>query len=328
MRLRTALALSLAILAALFLIYKYAHEKSLLDLKNATLAVLPKILTAFLVIFLAHILWHVTKPLISRLLQRLEQRHAILATLSLLVNLLAVLVALSVLVGSVSTFITSLGLIGLGITWTLQTPILCFTGWILINIRGYYRIGDRIKVNDIYGDVAQIDFLTTTVWEYGSTWFIAEQPSGRMITIPNSLVLQTAVFNYTKDFPYVWDELVVSMAYESDLSHTKEIVLKAAREVIGDSMVKPIHQYREILKRSNLDYGISEEPEIFMTFADSWANLHLRYLVPAREKRGTKTAISEHIFKEFNKPENTDKIKPIYPRIQHQAIDSSGTVAD
>jgi len=328
MRIRTAFILGLVIVGLLFLTYRYGHDKSLVDFENAALQVLPKILIALLLFVLAQVLIHLLKPLISKLLGRLERRHAILATFSLVVNLVAVLAALSVLVGSVSTFITSLGLLGLGITWALQTPILCFTGWILINLRGYYRIGDRIKVNDTYGDVTQIDFLTTTVWEYGSTWFTAEQPSGRLITIPNSLVLQTSIYNYTRDFAFVWDELIVSMAYESDLSHTKETVLKVARQVLGDSMVKPIRQYREILKRSNLDYRISEEPEIFMTFADSWINLHLRYLVPAREKRGIKTAISEHVFNEFEKVENTERIKPVYPRIQSQRIDGSGIPID
>jgi small-conductance mechanosensitive channel len=328
MKARTAIVLGLIACGVLFLTYRYGLEKSLTDFKGAALRVLPKILIAFLVIVLAQAVFQLVRPIISRLLERLEQRHAILSTFSLIVNALAVLAALSVLVGSVSTFITSLGLIGLGVTWALQTPILCFTGWILLNFRGYYRIGDRIKVNDTYGDVTQIDFLTTTVWEYGSSWFTAEQPSGRLITIPNSLVLQTSIYNYTRDFPYIWDELVVSVAYESDLSYAKETVLTNARQVLGKSMIDPIHRYREILKTSGLDYRISDEPEVYMTFADSWANFHVRYLVPAREKRGIKTKISELLFAEFQKAENIERIKPVYPRIQSQRIDRNGLPID
>lgn len=328
MKTRTALLLAVASVVGLFLTYKYGHNKSLIDFKDALLAVSPKILTAVLVVVLAQLFIRIFKPLLSRVLGKIEQRKAVLAVFSLLLNVLAVLAALSVLVGSLSTFMTSLGLVGLGLTLALQTPILCLTGWVLINVKRQYRVGDRIRVNDIYGDVTEIDFLTTTVWEYGSTWFTAEQPSGRLITIPNSIVLQTAVYNYTRDFAYIWDELDISMAYESDFPHTKQTILTAAKDVLGDSMAGPIRQYREILKQSNLDYRISEEPEVFMTFADSWANLHLRYLVPARQRRTIKTAISEKIFLEAAKPENAEKIRPSYPKIQVQSIDKGGTPRD
>lgn len=137
MRIRTALILGLIILGLLFLTYRYGHDKSLSDFRNAALQILPKILIAFLLLVLAQVLIRLLKPLLYKLLGKLQQRHAILATFSLVLNVVAVLAALSVLVGSVSTFIPSLGLVGLGITWALQTPILCFTGWILINVRAY-----------------------------------------------------------------------------------------------------------------------------------------------------------------------------------------------
>ena len=75
------------------------------------------------------------------------------------------------------------GLVGLALSWALQTPIESFTGWLLNSFQGYYRVGDRIEVADVFGDVAEIDLLTTTVWELGGpqrTGFIhAEQPTGR-----------------------------------------------------------------------------------------------------------------------------------------------------
>lgn len=328
MRIWTIISLIVILIALIVLSFFLGQDVSLIKLKDSFVNFLPKLFTAFLLIILAQVLNGLLRPLLDNLLRRFDQRDALIAVFSLLLNIVAVLAALSILVGSVSSFITSLGLVGLGITWALQTPILCFTGWILINIKRYYRVGDRIKVNDIYGDVTQIDFLNTVVWEYGSTWFTAEQPSGRLITIPNSLVLQTSVFNYTRDFEYIWDELAVSMSYESDLVFTKVTVLKAANQTLGDSMVEPVRRYREILKQSKLDYSISEEPEVYITFDDSWVNLNLRYLVPARERRGTKNAILENIFAAFTKAENAARIKPVYPRTQIQQIDKSGMPKD
>ena len=328
MRIKAYSLIVFIIVALIILAYKYGQAKSLIDLKNSLINYAPRILAALLVIVLVQILIQLIKPVLFNFLKRVKQKDAVIKLFSLVINVLTVIAALSLLLGSVSSFITSLGLIGLGITWALQTPILCFTGWILINVKGYYRVGDRISVKEIYGDVSEIDFLNTTVWEYGASWFTAEQPSGRLITIPNSFVLETPVFNYTRDFQYVWDEVTVSIAYESDLAYTKNVIIEAANHVLGDSMIEPIRQYREILKKSNLDYRISEEPEIYLTFSDSWVNLHLRYLVDAREKRGTTTALLENIFNEFAKPENKERIKPIYPRGQVQNIDSKGMPLD
>jgi small-conductance mechanosensitive channel len=328
MRIWTPISFIVILIVLIILTFFFGQGVSLLKFKDSIVGFLPKLFTALLLIILAQVLIRLLRPLLGTLLRTFDQRDALIAVFSLLLNIIAALAALSILVGSVSSFITSLGLVGLGITWALQTPILCFTGWILINIKRYYRVGDRIRVNDIYGDVTQIDFLNTVVWEYGSTWFTAEQPSGRLITIPNSLVLQTSIFNYTRDFEYIWDEVTVSMSYESDLLFTKVTVLKTAHQILGDSMVDPIRRYREILKKSRLDYRISEEPEVFITFEDSWVNLNLRYLVPARERRGTKNAILEGIFAEFAKPENAARIKPVYPRSQIQQIDKSGMPKD
>lgn len=328
MKIRTTVFLAILISALIYVTYLFGLEKSLVDFKDAVLKTLPKILTALLLVVLAQIVVRLIKPTISRVLGRLDQRDAIMAVIGLMIHALAILAALSVVVGSVSYFITSLGLIGLGITWALQTPILCFTGWILINLRGFYRVGDRIKVNDIYGDVSQIDFLTTTIWENGSTWFTAEQPSGRLITIPNSLLLQTAIYNYTRDFPFVWDEISFSMSYESDLNFTRSTVMQAAGDVLADSMVEPIRSYREILKRANLNHNISDSPEIYLSFADSWVNLHLRYLVAVRGKRRIRSEILEKVLRAFSDPENAARIKPVYPRVQSQRIGLDGMPLD
>ena len=70
----------------------------------------------------------------------------------------------------------------------------------------------------MFGDVYQIDYLATTVWEIGSPgqggFVQAEQPTGRLITFPNNEVLAGTVVNLTRDFPYVWDELTVRVMDE------------------------------------------------------------------------------------------------------------------
>jgi len=91
----------------------------------------------------------------------------------------------------------SLGLISLVLGFALQTPISSFIGWIYIIIRNPYRIGDRIEINQFKGDVIEIGYVDTTLWEFAGDYLTNDLPSGRLIRFPNTMVLQSAVFNYS-----------------------------------------------------------------------------------------------------------------------------------
>jgi len=174
------------------------------------------------------------RPVVRRVTRGWERANALGVLLSLSIWLLALGIAVSVIAGDIRALIGSIGLVGLALSWALQTPIESFTGWLLNSSRGYYRVGDRIAVGEIFGDVYRIDALTTTVWEYGGpdraggAMVTAEQPTGRLITFPNNEVLAGSIVNYTRDFPYVWDELTVPVGNRSDLDYAME-VLKRSR---------------------------------------------------------------------------------------------------
>ncbi len=61
----------------------------------------------------------------------------------------------------------------------------------------------------------------------------AEQPTGRLVTFPNNEVLAGTVVNLTRDFPYVWDEMSVSIANESDLRLAISVLKKIADDLLG-----------------------------------------------------------------------------------------------
>jgi small-conductance mechanosensitive channel len=151
------------------------------------------------------VLTSIVRPPLRRLLASWTRANAISALAGVLIWILAISAALSVIVGDPRTLLGSVGLIGLALSWALQQPIESFTAWLLNSFRGYYRVGDRIAVGDVFGDVYRIDFLTTTVWEAGGPDKPVQgaQPTGALVTFPNSEVLRANVTNYTRDFPYV-----------------------------------------------------------------------------------------------------------------------------
>lgn len=289
---------------------------------------LPKILVALAILVLTWLFVRLLKFILSRTSRQTQSSGATITLIVICIWLFAIGLAISVVAGDIRALVGSLGLIGLALSWSLQTPIESFTGWLLNSFRGYYRIGDRISVGDVFGDVYKIDFLTTTVWEIGAPFrqgFVqAEQPTGRLVTFPNNEILTGTVVNLTGDFPFVWDELAISVANESDIREAMNVLEKVATDLLGDYMKEPSEKYYRTLQRSGLDYEVPDKPQVFLSIGDSWTDIIIRYLVGATERRKWKSELSLLVIEELDKAEYEGKIIPVYPRQQVQFIRPDG----
>jgi small-conductance mechanosensitive channel len=199
---------------------------TLRDLLMGFVGFLPQLVIGVAILLLAALVQAIVRPVLRRVLRSWTRANAIAALVGIVIWLAAISAALSVMVGDPRTLLGSVGLIGLALSWALQAPIESFTAWLLNSFRSYYRVGDRIGVGDVFGDVFRIDFLTTTVWEAGGPGKPVQgaQPTGALVTFPNSEVLRANVVNYTRDFPYVWDELDVSVTNQSDLVYRRRLI--------------------------------------------------------------------------------------------------------
>jgi small-conductance mechanosensitive channel len=288
------------------------------SLWNTFVRNLPRYIVATLVLLLAGLLARALRPLLRRALGDWERAQAFTALAGVLIWVFALGIAVSVLVGDVRALVGSLGLIGLALSWALQTPIESFTGWLMNGMRGYYRVGDRVAVGEVMGDVFRIDFFTTTVWEIGSpgrpgAFVNAEQPTGRMITFPNHEVLTGSIVNYTRDFPFVWDEVTIPVANASELGYAMEVLRGVAEKVLGEEMADPAAAYETVLRQRHLESVIPRGPEVFVSLADARTNLSVRYLVNARERRVWKSRLVQAAMEALNDPSHGDRILPPPP---------------
>ena len=276
----------------------------------------PRLIIALVLILLAAALAKVVRMLLERFLGRWERTHALSALLQIGILLVAVGAALSVLAGDARALIGSVGLVGLALSWALQTPIESFAGWLMNSFRGYYRTGDRIEVGDVFGDVYKIDVLTTTVWEAGGpeNSVAGAQPTGAMITFPNWEVLRSNIINYSRDFPYVWDEVTINVAGESDLPYTIRVFERLALDLFGAKMAGPAREYKQLLERARLAFDVDEEPRVFISLTDAWVDCTVRYLAPARARRRWSSDLAVALCLEMAKPEHNGKIIDGYPR--------------
>jgi small-conductance mechanosensitive channel len=229
-------------------------------------------------------------------------RYNLRRLLRLMTMLILTLIAVEALVANWTTAVVSLGLITLILGFALQTPITSFIGWIYIIVRIPYRIGDRIRLGDSAGDVIDIGYLDTTLWEYGGTLVGHDDPSGRIIKFPNSNVLSSAIYNYSWSmFPFVWNQVALHVGYQSDLKFVAETMMDAAREELGGAAER-VAQLREPLSDTHINPAdIREEPTIsFRASENSWIEASVRYLVLPRDASDVSTRLLERIVTAFN----------------------------
>lgn len=286
------------------------------ELWTSAVDMAPKLAVALALVFTAWLLSLVLRLLVQRSSTSWPRAAAMGALLRIGLFLAAIAVGLSIIAGDARALLGSVGLIGLALSWALQTPIESFTGWLLNSFQGYYRVGDRIEVGEVFGDVTRIDVLTTTVWEAGGAGkaVAGAQPTGALITFPNWEVLRSNVINYSRDFPYVWDELTIGIANESDFTYTMEVVRGAATGLLREMMAEPAESYQTLLRQARLEFDINELPSVFLAPADAWTDCTIRYLVGVRQRRAWASRLLITIDEELARDIHRGRIVSAYPR--------------
>lgn len=213
------------------------------------------------------------------------------------------IIVVSILFANWYTAVVSLGLVSLILGFALQTPITSFIGWAYILIRSPYRVGDRIRIGNATGDVIDVSYLDTTLWEFGGEYLSTDHPSGRIIKFPNSSVLSTAVYNYSWPlFPYIWNEIKFNIAYESDLDFVSRTLREIAEEEIGEAMLDRVRTFRSLLSETPVDQlEVREYPAVlFRVSSNTWLEAIVRYLVEPKRAGRVKTKLIEKMLAALN----------------------------
>jgi small-conductance mechanosensitive channel len=196
---------------------------------------------------------------------------------------------------------TAFGVAGAGVAFALQEVIASVAGWIAISAGGFFKTGDRVQLGGIKGDVIDISVLRTTVMELGQ-WVDADLYNGRIVKIANSYVFKEPVFNYSSDFPFLWDEIKIPIRYGSDLALADRMLQEIAGEIVGDYGVQAAASWHEVAKKYLVE-NANTEPMVTMVANDNWCEFTLRYTVDYRKRRTTKSALFRRIVEAIDRSE-------------------------
>ncbi len=195
------------------------------------------------------------------------------------------------------TLATFLGLVSAGIAIALKDPLTNLAGWAFIVSRRPFDVGDRIEIGGHKGDVIDQRLFQFTLNEIGG-WVDADQSTGRIVHIPNGRIFTDPVANYDKGFKYIWNEVPVTVTFESNWKKAREVLtaiaFKHAEHLTAEAE-------RDLLTASR-QYFINYKkltPIVYVTGVDFGVQLTMRYLIEPRRRRGTVAAIWEDILTEF-----------------------------
>ncbi|SFW55387.1 mechanosensitive ion channel family protein [Cellulophaga fucicola] len=219
---------------------------------------------------------------------------------------LLLIITISFFTGSIKDFALAVGFLTAGITITLQELILSVAGSFYIFFVGVYKPGDRIEINNIKGDVIDIDSVYTTMMEIGE-WVSSDNYSGRIVKLSNAFVFKGPVYNYSKDFPFVWDEFNIPIRYGSDVELAKAIVVKIASETLSEYVSKSISEWSQVVNKFYIE-NAEVDPTLAITMTDNWIQFNLRYIVDYKKRRYTKSILNELIGKEIQKTDGKVKL--------------------
>ncbi len=183
----------------------------------------------------------------------------------------------------------ALGVAGAGIAFALQEVIASFAGWLTIVFGGFYKTGDRVQLGGIKGDVMDIGVLRTTIMETGQ-WVDGDLYNGRIVLVANSFVYKEPVFNYSGDFPFLWDEVKIPIQYGSNYDKTTEILHQIGKEVAGDLTEQSREKWKNLQNKYRLEDS-QTEPMVSIIANDNWVEYTLRYVVSYKKRRLTKTEL-------------------------------------
>ncbi|GAB2628382.1 mechanosensitive ion channel family protein [Novilysobacter erysipheiresistens] len=235
--------------------------------------------------------------------QEAVTRYNLERVLRLAVYLLLAVIVISVLFANWYAAAASLGLISLVLGFALQTPITSLIGWVYILAREPYRVGDRIRIGEATGDVIDVDYLDTTLWEVGGEYISTDHPSGRLVKFPNANVLSTAVYNYSWPvFPYIWNEITFQVAYDSDLEFVDRVMRETVEEALGEAMIERVRTFREILAQTPVDQvEVNERPSVlFRVSSNTWVEATVRYVIEPKRAGSVKTRLIVEMLHRLN----------------------------
>ena len=237
------------------------------------------ILIALALVFVLSAAW---RRATYRYVRDARRRRQVMLIRRFVTGSLMVLVIALGFVSEFSSLATFAGFLTAGIAVALQTVILSIAAYFFLIGRYGVRVGDRLTVGGVTGDVIEVGLVRLYLMELSGTG-IDLYPTGRVVVFSNSVMFQAAPF--FKQLPgtaYAWHEVAVTLASEANLAMVEKKLLEAVNSVFTRYQ-QSIDRQHALVQRI-LDTPIAAPaPNAKLQFSDGGPEFVVRYPVELQQ---------------------------------------------
>jgi small-conductance mechanosensitive channel len=237
------------------------------------------ILLALAVILVLSEIW---RRVTFRYVKDARRRRQFLVLRRVVIGFLIVIVLILGFVSEFSSLATFAGFITAGIAVGLQAVLLSVAAYFFIIGRYGIRVGDRISVAGITGDVVDIGLVRLYLMELAGTG-LDFYPTGRIVVFSNAVLFQTGtpLFKQIPGTEYAWHEVVVMIAPQGNHKEAQAKLVAAVDAVYSQYRQEIERQHAAIERRVDIQIE-TPRPEARLQFADAGLELLVRYPVEIR----------------------------------------------
>lgn len=180
-------------------------------------------------------------------------------------------------IGSLATFA---GLLTAGLVVALQNVLLSIVGYFFLVGKHGLRVGDRVQVAGVSGNIIDIGLMRLHLMEVGG-YGAASRATGRVVVFPNAVVFQanSGIFKQAPGAKFVWHEIRLTLAPGSDYQEAEKRMLEAVNSVFTgykETIERQHHHMVQELAPLTMD---SPAPESRLDLTGAGLTISLRYPV-------------------------------------------------
>lgn len=273
-------------------------------------SLLARLLETVVLLAVLVMLQQLTYRLINRNVPDVERRHQLRVWARLFFFVMITFALIALWLPSGQTVLQVLAVLAAGLALTLSRPIASLLAWMVIMIRSPFRVGDRIQASDVKGDVVDIGLLHIHMLEIGN-WVDADQSTGRIIHVPNTVIFDGPVFNYSEGFDLLWNEIAFVLTLDSDWERARELLLAEANLFYKEIEPRAVSAAEQMGRRYAYQRGITT-PFVYIKLLRDGIQLSLRYLTEPRRRRGTAHDITVALLRHLRNEPNIKLAAPGY----------------
>jgi len=272
-----------------------------------------KLLLTLGVLFTLWLLSRVIRAMVGRVLHERKDVRAQFwsrQAVHLILAVTGILLLLSIWFDQPGRLTNVVGLLTAGLAVALSRVVTSIAAYFIILTGRVFTVGDRIVMGGVRGDVVSLGYIRTTILEMGqpppvqqsadpAMWVEARQYTGRIVSVTNDRIFEHPVYNFTREFPYIWEEMRVGVGYRADQQRAEQILLAAAHKH-GANIAEIAADALEDLREHYFVETASPEPRVYYRMTDNWVELALRFIVPTRGVREIKDRMTRDILRDFS----------------------------